>query len=140
MSLSPKWLAGIALSSLLLTGCVSSVTQKEQYSGYLPNYDNLKEVKSPSGATVLRWVAPSFNPSAYSTVVFNQLELYPAPKPDERVNTQTLKDLQAYTSASAQSILSQRYRVVPTEEQSRPALTLWSCMPPLQGCPRPTSA
>jgi hypothetical protein len=114
MSLSPKWLAGVALSSLLLTGCVSSVTQKEQYSGFLPNYDNLQETTSPSGATVLRWVAPSFNPSSYSTVVFNQLELYPAPKPDERVNRQTLSDLQAYTSASTQSVLSQRYRVVQT--------------------------
>lgn len=115
MNLSPKWLAGVALSSLLLTGCVSSVTQKEQYSGFLPNYDNLREATSPSGATVLRWVAPSFNPSVYSTVVFNQLELYPAPKPDERVNMQTLRDLQSYASASVRSVLSQRYRLVQTE-------------------------
>ncbi|MDB6141669.1 MAG: hypothetical protein JWP80_713 [Pseudomonas sp.] len=114
MNLSHKWLFGAALSSLLLVGCVSKVTEKEQYSGFLPNYDNLQETTSAGGAPVKRWVAPSFNPNAYSTVVFRGLALYPAPKPDERVNLKTLQDLQAYTTASAKSVLSQKYRVVPS--------------------------
>lgn len=114
MNLSHKWFVGAALSGLLLVGCVSKVTEKEQYSGFLPNYDNLQETTSASGAPVKRWVAPSFNPNAYSTVVFPGLVLYPAPKPDERVNLKTMQDLQAYTTASANNVLSQKYRVVPS--------------------------
>ena len=77
MKASRKLLVGIALSSLLLGGCVSKVTEKEQFSGFLPNYDGLQETTSSSGKEVLRWVAPDFKPGAYSTVVFNELELYP---------------------------------------------------------------
>lgn len=114
MNVSFKWPAILAASCVLLTGCTSSITQKEQYSGFLPYYDNLTKVTSPSGATALRWVSPSFNSGAYSTVVFNGLELYPAPKPNERINMQTWQELQAYSSATAQGALSKHYRVVPT--------------------------
>lgn len=114
MSMSRKLLVGVALSSLLLGGCVSKVTEQEQYSGFLPNYDGLQEVTTPSGQKAMRWVAPGFMPGAYSTVVFNELELYPAPKPTERVNLQTLQELQTFTSASAKSVLAQKYQLVPT--------------------------
>ena len=112
MSFSHKWITSAALSSLLLTGCVSKVTEVEQYSGYLSNYNNLQEVKTASGGTTMRWVSPSWNPNAYDTVVFNKLELYPAPKPDERVNQQTLTDIQNYMTNKAKATLGQKYRVV----------------------------
>lgn len=114
MSLSRKLLIGVALTSLLLGGCTSKMTEKEQYSGFLPNYSDLKEATSPSGSPVMRWVAPGFNPNAYNTVVFNRLELYPAPKPNERVNLQTLEQLQAYMTSSVKGVLEQKYRVVST--------------------------
>ena len=112
MSFSHKWITSAALSSLLLTGCVSKVTEVEQYSGYLSNYNNLQEVKTASGGTTMRWVSPSWNPNAYDTVVFNKLELYPAPKPDERVNQQTLADIQNYMTSKVKGTLGQKYRVV----------------------------
>jgi MFS family permease len=67
----------------------------------------------------MRWVAPDFNPNAYNTVVFNGLELYPAPKPNERVNMQTLQQLQAYMTSSAKGVLEQKCRVVPTMKDVR---------------------
>ena len=73
MNFSHKWITGAALSSLLLTGCVSKVTEQEQYSGFLKSYDGLQETTSPSGVEVLRWVAPGFKPADYSTVVFQGL-------------------------------------------------------------------
>lgn len=112
MSMSSKWMAGIALSSVLLTGCVSKVTEQEQYSGFLPNYEGLQETTSPSGQKVLRWVAPGFKPEAYSTVVFDQLELYPEPKPTDRVSLSTLKDLQFMANESTRNTLAQQYKVV----------------------------
>ncbi|VVP56760.1 hypothetical protein PS854_05717 [Pseudomonas fluorescens] len=49
MNLSRKLLVGTALASLLLGGCTSKVTEREQYSGFLSNYNNLQEVETPSG-------------------------------------------------------------------------------------------
>jgi hypothetical protein len=80
--------------------------------GFLPNYNNLQEVTTTSGEKAMRWVSPSWNPNAYDTVVFNRLELYPAPRPDERVNRQTLEDIQNYMTSKTQGILGQKYRVV----------------------------
>jgi len=120
MSLSKKLLVGIALTSLLLGGCTSRLTEKERYSGFLPNYNDLQEVTTPSGEKAMRWVTSSWNPNAYDTVAFKRLELYPAPQPNERVNRQTLDQLQAYLTDNAKSVLSQKYRVVPNL-QSAPA-------------------
>lgn len=114
MNLSRNLLIGVALTGLLLSGCTSKVTEKTQYSGYLSSYDNLQEVQTPSGGTAMRWVSPSWNPNAYDTVAFNKLELYPAPKPNERVNQQTLNDIQNYMTNTAKSTLGQKYRVVTT--------------------------
>jgi hypothetical protein len=112
MSLSRKMLIGAALASLLLGACTSKVTERAQYSGFLPNYNNLQEVTTTSGEKAMRWVSPSWNPNAYDTVVFSRLELYPAPRPDERVNRQTLEDIQNYMTSKTQGILGQKYRVV----------------------------
>jgi len=112
MNTSGKWLTGVVLGSLLLAGCVSKVTEKTQFSGFLPNYDGLQETTSASGQPVLRWVAPGFKPASYSTVVFTQLELYPTPSPSERIDMNTLHQLQTYTSNNARAVLAQRYRVV----------------------------
>ena len=114
MNLSRKLFVGAAMAGLLLGGCTSKVTEKEQYSGYLSSYNNLQEVTTPSGGTAMRWVSPSWNPNAYDTVAFNKLELYPAPKPNERVNQQTLNDIQNYMTSKAKSTLGQKYRVVTT--------------------------
>ncbi|MBV6821774.1 DUF3313 domain-containing protein [Pseudomonas sp. PD9R] len=115
-----QWLVCALISGLLLAGCTSKVTDEQQYSGFLPSYAGLQELSSPSGKQVLRWVAPGFAPDTYSTVVFSGLQFYPAPQPDERVNRQTLQDLQAYTNASVKSVLDEKYRVVPSMQEVRP--------------------
>ena len=120
MKISRKFFTGAVLSSLVLAGCTSQITEKDQYSGFLPNYDGLVEVTTQSGDKALRWVAPGFNPNAYNTVVFNELQMYPAPKPDERVNMQTLDQLQTFTTTSVKNTLAQKYTVV-ANEQSVPA-------------------
>jgi len=115
MNVSRKLFLSAALSSLMLAGCTSQVTEKSQYSGFLPNYDGLVEVTTPSGGTAMRWVATGFNPSAYNTIVFNKLEMYPAPRPDERVNMETLQQIQQHTTTSVKNALSHKFKVVPNE-------------------------
>lgn len=119
MNFSKPWIAGAVLSSLLLSGCVSKVTDEKQFSGFLKNYDGLHQVTSPSGATVLRWVAKGFEPASFSTIVFEPLELYPAPKPSERVDLKTLQQLQVYTTQSAIDALSHDFLVVPSVQSVR---------------------
>ncbi len=109
MNLSRKMLVGVALTGLLLGGCTSKVTETTQYSGFLSDYNNLQEVSTPSGGTAMRWVSPSWNANAYDTVAFNKLQLYPAPQPNERVNQQTLDDLQNYMTTKAKGVLGQKY-------------------------------
>lgn len=115
MNVSSKSLIGAALLGLLLVGCTSKVTEQDQYSGFLPNYNNLQEVTTTTGEKAMRWVSPSWNANAYDTVVFNKLELYPVPKPTERVNQQTLDELQNYMTSKAKGVLGQKYRVVSNE-------------------------
>lgn len=110
----------LALGSLLLAGCVSKTTEQTQYSGFLPGYQNLQEAKSPSGQPVLRWVSPSFDSANYDTVAFDKLVLYPAPKPDDRVDLKTLQELQLYASNSVKSVLSKRYLLVPDRQAAPP--------------------
>lgn len=113
MKKSYQCIAGALLCSLLIAGCTSKLTEKEQFSGFLPSYDGLQQVTSPSGHPVLRWVTPGFESSSYNTVVFDRLQFYPTPKPNERVNTQTLQQIQASASDSVNRVLAQKYKVVP---------------------------
>jgi len=110
MTLAHKMFVSVALASLVLGGCTSQVTEREQYSGFLSNYNNLEEVTTATGEKAMRWVSPSWNPNAYDTIAFRTLEFYPAPKPNEQVNQQTLADLQYYMSRKAKSVLGQKYR------------------------------
>ncbi|VVP41680.1 hypothetical protein PS903_04799 [Pseudomonas fluorescens] len=55
-----KWLVCIAVCSLLIAGCTTKVTEKDQFSGFLPSYDGLQQVTSPSGHAVLLWMAPDW--------------------------------------------------------------------------------
>ncbi|MFJ4248147.1 DUF3313 domain-containing protein [Pseudomonas sp. NPDC089741] len=124
MTPSRKLFIGVALTSLLFGGCTSKVTERQQYSGFLPNYNNLQEVTTTSGEKAMRWVIPSWNPNAYTTVVFNKLELYPAPQPNERVNRKTLDELQNYMTNQAKGVLGQKYRVVTNPASAAGSKTL----------------
>ncbi|MFJ7311534.1 DUF3313 domain-containing protein [Pseudomonas sp. NPDC098747] len=106
-------LCAVLLGSTVLTGCVSKITTEEQFSGYLNGYHGLEKTKSATGEPVLRWVVSGFNPDDYSTIVFDELELFPAPKPTERVNLETLEDLRAITNANLVHVLEQKYKVIP---------------------------
>lgn len=112
MNASKKLWLGLLMSSVLLGACTSKITSKSQYSGFLESYEDLKTVTTPSGEKALRWVSPSWNPDAYDTVAFERLELFPSPKPNERVDQATLDQLQTYLTHNAKSAFSQKYQVL----------------------------
>ncbi|MFJ7311482.1 DUF3313 domain-containing protein [Pseudomonas sp. NPDC098747] len=112
MECSTNTLVAIVLGSLLLCGCVSKTTEKEQYSGYLDRYDLLKSGTSASGAPTLRWVSPAFRAKNYDTVLFDPLTLYPAPKAADRVVARTFHQLRRAADIRVYEVLSKRYRVI----------------------------
>ncbi|MBT8768035.1 DUF3313 domain-containing protein [Metapseudomonas boanensis] len=110
-----KWLMGGTLAAaLILNGCTSHTTSQEQYSGFLSSYDDLKEVKTSSGTTVLRWTAPNFNPSNYSGLIYQPINFYPPPKPTEQISNETLTSLLQYTNEQISQALASRLPLTTT--------------------------
>lgn len=86
----------LCLATLLLAGCASKVQQPDEYSGFLKDYSRLKEARSPSGAEVMRWVDPTIKVDQYTSVYIEPSQLYPAPKPTEKIPQSTLSAITAY--------------------------------------------
>lgn len=91
-----SWLAPICLSSLMLSGCTSKIVQPDEYSGFLEDYGNLVEAKSPSGAPVMRWIAPDVNVARYTSVFIQPSQLFPPPQATAKIPQSTLKGITDY--------------------------------------------
>ncbi|MDH4558745.1 DUF3313 domain-containing protein [Pseudomonas sp. BN417] len=104
-----KWLCGGALAAaMMMAGCTSQTASTEQYSGFLSSYDDLQEVKTSTGKTVLRWTAPNFNPKNYSGLLYQPVKFYPQPKPSEQISDQTLTSLLQYTNDQLSQAMASR--------------------------------
>lgn len=93
---------GLMISMLLIAtlgvaGCSSNtVTQPDQYSGFLKDYSRLKEEKSPSGVEVMRWIDPKLDLSQYTSVYIEPTQFYPAPQPTAKIPQGTLQGITRY--------------------------------------------
>ena len=86
----------LCIASIGMVGCASKVQQPDEYSGFLKDYSRLKEGKSPSGAEVMRWVDPQLKINQYTSVYIEPTQLYPAPKPTEKIPQSTLNGITSY--------------------------------------------
>ena len=86
----------LCIASIGVVGCASKVQQPDEYSGFLKDYSRLKEGKSPSGVEVMRWVDPKLNLNKYTSVYIEPTQLYPAPKPTEKIPQSTLNGITNY--------------------------------------------
>ena len=111
--MTKQLLATFALTaSLLLAGCSSSTTKPDQYSGFLPDYSILKPATSASGAPVMRWVKPGLDLSKYNSVLVEQPQFYPKPKPNDQVSQKTLNDVSNYLQQAMKRELAGRLTIV----------------------------
>jgi hypothetical protein len=88
--------AVVCLTTLGITGCASKYVAPEEYSGFLKNYQNLKEDKSPTGAPVMRWIKPGVDANQFTSVYVEPSQLYPKPQPTEKVPQKTLNGITTY--------------------------------------------
>ncbi|QJP95525.1 DUF3313 domain-containing protein [Pseudomonas fluorescens] len=86
----------LCIASLGVVGCSSKTVAPDEYSGFLKDYSQLKEAKSPSGAEVMRWVDPKLDINKYTSVYIEPTQLYPKPQPTAKIPQQTLNGITAY--------------------------------------------
>ncbi|MFL1390870.1 DUF3313 domain-containing protein [Pseudomonas tritici] len=86
----------LCVASLGLAGCASKITQPDEYSGFLSDYSQLKEAKSPSGAEVMRWVDPTLDLSRYRAVFVEPTQFYPRPQATAKIPQSTLRGINDY--------------------------------------------
>jgi hypothetical protein len=86
----------LCVASIAMAGCASEVTQPDEYSGFLSDYSQLKEAKSPSGVEVMRWVDPQLDLSRYTAVYIEPTQFYPKPQATTKIPESTLNGINTY--------------------------------------------
>ena len=89
-------LSALCVASIAMAGCASKITQPDEYSGFLSDYSQLKEAKSPSGAEVMRWVDPQLDLSRYRAVYVEPTQFYPKPQATAKIPESTLRGINDY--------------------------------------------
>ncbi|MGY2397986.1 DUF3313 domain-containing protein [Pseudomonas sp. SDO5271_S396] len=91
-----RMISTLCLAAIGMSGCASQITPPEEYSGFLSDYSQLKEAKSPSGAEVMRWVDPQLDLSRYHAVYIEPTQFYPKPQPTAKIPDSTLNGINTY--------------------------------------------
>ncbi len=86
----------IAIAMPFAANASDTLVKKENYSGFLKDYSQLKEEKDAKGDKVMRYLSPKLTSGQYHQVMIDQVEFYPAPKADKSVDSATLYQIRDY--------------------------------------------
>ncbi|MBP5955080.1 DUF3313 domain-containing protein [Pseudomonas anatoliensis] len=86
----------LCIATLGVVGCSSKTVAPDEYSGFLKDYSQLKEAKSPSGAEVMRWMDPKLDIKKFTSFYVEPSQLYPKPQATAKVPQQTLNGITSY--------------------------------------------
>ncbi|CAI1077150.1 Protein of uncharacterised function (DUF3313) [Serratia entomophila] len=95
--------------ALLLAACSSAVTEKEKYSAFLANYNDITKGKSASGKDVLYWKDPDVDFSKYKYLVYQPMTYFPKPKPSEMVSQRALDNILNYTNRQFKQAMASHF-------------------------------
>ncbi|OPA89519.1 DUF3313 domain-containing protein [Pseudomonas fluorescens] len=96
----------LCIASIGMAGCASKITPPDEYSGFLSNYSQLKQAKSPSGAAVMRWVDPKLDLSRYTAAYIEPTQFYPKPQATAKIPDSTLNGINRYFNQALQRELA----------------------------------
>jgi hypothetical protein len=96
----------------LIAGCASNVPTKEDYSGYLGSYGDLKEVEGPNGEKFLRYASPLFTPANYHAVIVEPVTFYPKPQPTAQLTQATIDQIGADLTDTLRAKIGEKVQVV----------------------------
>lgn len=86
----------LCIASIGVVGCASKKVEPDEYSGFLKDYSQLKEAKSPSGAVVMRWMDPKLDINKFKSVYIEPTQLYPKPQATVKIPQATLNGITSY--------------------------------------------
>lgn len=86
----------LCIATLGVVGCSSKTVAPDEYSGFLKDYSQLREAKSPSGAEVMRWIDPKIDIGKFTSFYVEPTQLYPKPQPTVKIPQQTLNGITSY--------------------------------------------
>ena len=96
----------LCIASIGMAGCASKITPPDEYSGFLSDYSQLKQAKSPSGAVVMRWVDPKLDLSRYTAAYIEPTQFYPKPQATAKIPDSTLNGINRYFNQALQRELA----------------------------------
>ena len=101
---------GFLVGLSLLTGCASTqkteMASEEQYSGFLSNYDELKETKGKDGQEFLSWASQDATSGKYTSIYPQDITFYPKLTPQQLASRDTLTQIGEYFSEAIKRELS----------------------------------
>lgn len=102
----------IAITTPLATQAADKAVEKEKYSGFLKDYSQLKEEKDADGKPVMRYLSPKLTSGAYSQIMIDRVDFYPAPRPDKNVDAATLQQISDYLDKALRQKIGEKATVV----------------------------
>lgn len=88
------------------------LVKKEQYSGFLKDYSQLKEEEDAGGKPVMRYLGPKLTAGAYRQVMLDRVDYYPEPRPDAEVDAATLEQIRGYLDRTLRQKIGEKVPVV----------------------------
>ena len=94
----------------IIVGCASTqkteIASREQYSGFLSNYDELKETKGKDGQEFLSWASPDATSGKYTSIYPQGIIFYPRLTPQQLASRDTLMQISEYFDEAIKRELS----------------------------------
>lgn len=110
------------LSEKKTSSKVAVQPRDHSYSGYLVNYSDMQDVKTPSGDHALRWVSPELKKGQYHAIMIDPVGFYPLPPHDARVSKGTMLLVARYLADQAKAVVGKDLKVV---TQPGPGVLRW---------------
>lgn len=83
-----------------------------QFSGWLVDYTEMKEHKTASGGTSLRWVSPELKKGKYTAIIIDPIGLYPRPPLLAKVSKGRMLEALTYIRTRAINQLGSTLKIV----------------------------
>lgn len=100
------------LGTVLLAGCMTTKPEEKKYSGWMKDYSDLTEFKTPTGSTSMRWVSPALKKGQYTAVIIDDIAYYPAPPANSQVSQKTINEVPAYLEQQLRKEVGNDIKVV----------------------------
>jgi hypothetical protein len=111
--------SALLVSATLLAGCMTTKPDEAKYSGWMKDYSNLTEFKTPTGATSMRWISPELQKGQYSAIMIDPVTYYPEPKTAQQVSMKTLNEIPEYL---AQRVSQEVGKTMPVVQKPGPGV------------------